>query len=149
MKLHSAKELLEDVLRTAKATEVPSVTNGEREMTVDEILRYAKKLANFTSAPPNFDPAANDPLVEVEPPYPSELALRASLMNQPNMGRTMSSTIVKSSTPSAGQERASEAPRSVAPSKPPPVSSAFDRSEGEDEDSAHPLFDLDLNPDLE
>lgn len=50
------------------------------EIPVSEIVAYANRLGNYTSAPPNFNPA--DPNQPFEPPYPREVSMRAGILNQ-------------------------------------------------------------------
>ena len=50
------------------------------EVSVTEIVAYANRLSNYTSAPPNFNP--QDPNQPFEPPYPREVIMRAGILNQ-------------------------------------------------------------------
>ncbi|KAF9969796.1 hypothetical protein BGZ65_011627, partial [Modicella reniformis] len=50
------------------------------EVSVSEIVAYANRLSNYSSAPPNFNP--QDPNQPFEPPYPREVNMRAGILNQ-------------------------------------------------------------------
>ena len=52
-------------------------------MSAEDILDYAKKLSQYTSAPPHFNPAMPSSMI-VYPPYPDESRMRMGLLFRQN-----------------------------------------------------------------
>ena len=48
-------------------------------MSAEDILNYANKLSQYTSAPPHFNPAMTSSMI-VYPPYPDETRMRMGLL---------------------------------------------------------------------
>ncbi|KAK3811748.1 MAG: vitamin-D-receptor interacting mediator subunit 4-domain-containing protein [Linnemannia elongata] len=78
--LRMAKETLEASLENHDEKMAASTDARLAEIPVSEIVAYANRLGNYTSAPPNFNPA--DPNQPFEPPYPREVSMRAGILNQ-------------------------------------------------------------------
>ncbi|KAF8928502.1 hypothetical protein BGZ47_001574 [Haplosporangium gracile] len=78
--LRLAKETLEASLENHDEKMTASTDARLAEISVSEIVAYANRLGNYTSAPPNFNPA--DPNQPFEPPYPREVSMRAGILNQ-------------------------------------------------------------------
>ncbi|KAG0195641.1 hypothetical protein BGX28_000945 [Mortierella sp. GBA30] len=78
--LREAKQVLESNLENLEEKRAASAEARSAEVSVGEIVAYANRLSNYTSAPPNFNP--NDPNANFEPPYPREVNMRAGILNQ-------------------------------------------------------------------
>ncbi|KAF9199230.1 hypothetical protein BGZ49_010676 [Haplosporangium sp. Z 27] len=78
--LRDAKQVLEANLEDLEEKRAVSADARSAEVSVSEIVAYANRLSNYTSAPPNFNPA--DPNHPFEPPYPREVSMRAGILNQ-------------------------------------------------------------------
>ncbi|KAF9923377.1 hypothetical protein FBU30_006559 [Linnemannia zychae] len=78
--LRDAKQTLEASLENHDEKMAASTDARLAEISVSEIVAYANRLGNYTSAPPNFNPA--DPNQPFEPPYPREVSMRAGILNQ-------------------------------------------------------------------
>ncbi|KAG0209412.1 hypothetical protein BGX33_005523 [Mortierella sp. NVP41] len=78
--LRDAKQVLEASLEDQDEKLTASADARSAEISVSEIVAYANRLGNYTSAPPNFNPA--DPNQPFEPPYPREVSMRAGILNQ-------------------------------------------------------------------
>ncbi|KAF9908999.1 hypothetical protein EC991_009181 [Linnemannia zychae] len=78
--LRDAKQTLENSLENHDEKMAASTDARLAEISVSEIVAYANRLGNYTSAPPNFNPA--DPNQPFEPPYPREVSMRAGILNQ-------------------------------------------------------------------
>ncbi|KAF9568128.1 hypothetical protein EC968_003102 [Mortierella alpina] len=78
--LREAKQVLESNLENLEEKRAASAEARSAEVSVGEIVAYANRLSNYTSAPPNFNPS--DPNQIFEPPYPREINMRAGILNQ-------------------------------------------------------------------
>ncbi|KAF9177686.1 hypothetical protein BGZ51_008465 [Haplosporangium sp. Z 767] len=78
--LRDAKQVLESDLENLEEKRAASAEARLAEVSVSEIVAYANRLSNYTSAPPNFNPS--DPNQPFEPPYPREVNMRAGILNQ-------------------------------------------------------------------
>ncbi|KAI1296263.1 hypothetical protein EDD11_007444 [Mortierella claussenii] len=78
--LRDAKQVLETSLEDLDEKRAISADARSAEVSVSEIVAYANRLSNYTSAPPNFNP--QDPNHPFEPPYPREVSMRAGILNQ-------------------------------------------------------------------
>ncbi|KAI8599388.1 vitamin-D-receptor interacting mediator subunit 4-domain-containing protein [Dissophora ornata] len=78
--LRDAKQVLETSLEDQDQKQAISADARSAEVSVTEIVAYANRLSNYTSAPPNFNP--QDPNQPFEPPYPREVNMRAGILNQ-------------------------------------------------------------------
>ncbi|KAF9944898.1 hypothetical protein BGZ72_001856 [Mortierella alpina] len=78
--LREAKQVLESNLENLEEKRAASAEARSAEVSVGEIVAYANRLSNYTSAPPNFNPS--DPNQNFEPPYPREINMRAGILNQ-------------------------------------------------------------------
>ncbi|KAF9950377.1 hypothetical protein BGZ70_001401 [Mortierella alpina] len=78
--LREAKQVLESNLENLEEKRAASAEARSAEVSVGEIVAYANRLSNYTSAPPNFNPS--DPNQIFEPPYPREVNMRAGILNQ-------------------------------------------------------------------
>ncbi|KAF9940814.1 hypothetical protein BGZ67_006664 [Mortierella alpina] len=77
--LREAKQVLESNLENLEEKRAASAEARSAEVSVGEIVAYANRLSNYTSAPPNFNPS--DPNQTFEPPYPREVNMRAGILN--------------------------------------------------------------------
>ncbi|KAF9438404.1 hypothetical protein BGZ76_008058 [Entomortierella beljakovae] len=78
--LRDAKQVLESNFEDLEEKRAVTADARSAEISVNEIIAYANRLSNYTSAPPNFNPA--DPNHPFEPPYPREVSMRAGILNQ-------------------------------------------------------------------
>ncbi|KAF9107890.1 hypothetical protein BGX27_008554 [Mortierella sp. AM989] len=78
--LRDAKQVLEGNLEDLEEKRAITADARSAEISVSEIVAYANRLSNYTSAPPNFNPS--DPNHPFEPPYPREVSMRAGILNQ-------------------------------------------------------------------
>ncbi|KAG0287509.1 hypothetical protein BGZ98_004620 [Dissophora globulifera] len=78
--LIDAKKTLEASLEDQDQKQAVSADARSAQVSVSEIVAYANRLSNYTSAPPNFNP--QDPNHPFEPPYPREVSMRAGILNQ-------------------------------------------------------------------
>ncbi|KAF9151355.1 hypothetical protein BGX20_005431 [Mortierella sp. AD010] len=78
--LRDAKLVLEANLEDLEEKRAITADARSAEVSVAEIVAYANRLSNYTSAPPNFNPS--DPNHPFEPPYPREVSMRAGILNQ-------------------------------------------------------------------
>ncbi|KAF9349479.1 hypothetical protein BGX26_012232 [Mortierella sp. AD094] len=78
--LRDAKLVLEANLEDLEEKRAITADARSAEVSVTEIVAYANRLSNYTSAPPNFNPS--DPNHPFEPPYPREVSMRAGILNQ-------------------------------------------------------------------
>ncbi|KAI8870870.1 hypothetical protein GQ42DRAFT_162418 [Ramicandelaber brevisporus] len=81
-----AKENEEAVSKSQRARNSNENIGG---VNVEEVLSYAQRLAKYTFAPPNYDPA--NAAIPAEPPYPLEPAMRSSILEQHRTGVNVSS----------------------------------------------------------
>ncbi|KAF9995283.1 hypothetical protein BGZ80_007066 [Entomortierella chlamydospora] len=119
--LRDAKLVLEANLEDLEERRAITADARSAEVSVAEIVAYANRLSNYTSAPPNFNPS--DPNHPFEPPYPREVSMRAGILNQQHIpaaalvsldGGFMPGTAGQLALPGAGTSDATSVDGSVA-----------------------------------
>ncbi|KAF9974819.1 hypothetical protein BGZ73_001679 [Actinomortierella ambigua] len=168
--LQGAKDTLEASLEGLEEKKAAVKEAREAEISVNEIVSYASRLSNYTSAPPNFDPA--NATQQFEPPYPREIIMRAGLLNQQHIPAAQLIQLDADTGPApagaAGAPRQTNGHNGLSDhgveefeesddSEPeetslfgkihPVPGTSHDQEEPEENDGGG-MFDLDLNPDL-
>ncbi|KAF9164777.1 hypothetical protein DFQ26_001011 [Actinomortierella ambigua] len=168
--LQSAKDTLDASLEGLEEKKAAVKEAREAEISVNEIISYASRLSNYTSAPPNFDPA--NATQQFEPPYPREIIMRAGLLNQQHVPAAQLIQLDGDTGPTpagaAGVPRQTNGHNGLSDhgveefeesddSEPeetslfskmhPATGTSHDQQEPEEHDGGG-MFDLDLNPDL-
>ncbi|KAJ1970102.1 hypothetical protein H4R35_005975 [Dimargaris xerosporica] len=131
-KLMNSKEQLETFIRLAEKQKSAMEQAQKHMVNFSDVIPYASRLSNYTAAPPNFDPA--NAAGHFEPPYPSEVTMRAGLLNQKRHTAAPAATDSKESAPKLHID--SE------------LMSSFMANHQHDAEADESLLDLDLNPDL-
>uniref|UniRef100_A0A1D1YVQ2 Mediator of RNA polymerase II transcription subunit 4 n=1 Tax=Anthurium amnicola TaxID=1678845 RepID=A0A1D1YVQ2_9ARAE len=77
--LKTGKEQLDICLEEARITKRAIRMAEESQVSAEDILDYANKLSQYTSAPPHFNPAMPSSMIAY-PPYPDESRMRMGLL---------------------------------------------------------------------
>ncbi|CAI2163143.1 14773_t:CDS:2 [Funneliformis geosporum] len=122
--LKTGKEQLEVCLEEARVTRRVIQTAQESQVSAEDILEYAGKLSQYTSAPPHFNPTMPSSMTAF-PPYPDETRMRMGLIFRQGAEESFEEDVTHARSNSFGSVDITQ------------------------QTSQTEAFNLDLNPDLE
>ncbi|RKP11607.1 vitamin-D-receptor interacting mediator subunit 4-domain-containing protein [Piptocephalis cylindrospora] len=132
-----------EVIRILEDAEKSTDSSETRPVDMDDLLEYGRRLANFTSAPPGYDPQAPTAAgTIVRPPFPSEQQMKSGWMRGTLDGVEESMDGEKDQDGMDGEDGEGEGVEGES-------GTGHGHGGGGDDDDEVDPFDLDLNPDME
>ncbi|RGB27869.1 vitamin-D-receptor interacting mediator subunit 4-domain-containing protein [Rhizophagus diaphanus] len=145
--LKTGKEQLDICLEEARITKQAIRTAEESQVSAEEILDYANRLSQFTSAPPHYNPAIPSSMIAY-PPYPDESRMRMGLLFRQHADESFEDED-QSLEEEDEEDDEDEEPDRVMMDETHARSNSFGPVEIVQQTNQTDALNLDLNPDLE